>query len=153
MIDSIVSFFKEKVIPADNDKEVSQVHTAKVAACAILLEVANADNEFTEDETASIYKALSHLYGLDYKEIKELIDIANRQNKEAIDLWQFTNLINQYYTLEQKMLLMEHIWRVILSDNTLDKFEDYLARKLKSLLRLSHEEWVETKMRAKKIRS
>ena len=122
----------------------------QVATCAVLLEAAMADNELSGEELNHISAALQHLYNLDKSDIDPLLEMTRKESKEAVDLWQFTNLINQNYNSEQKILLMEHIWKVILSDETLDQFEDYLARKLKPLLRLEHKQWIEAKRRARK---
>ncbi|MDI6791093.1 MAG: TerB family tellurite resistance protein [Thermodesulfobacteriota bacterium] len=149
MLDRLKTFFKDKmelsgiVTPAQGEKAI------QVATCAVLLEAAMADNELSVEEVDHVHGVLRQLYNLDAASIDELMKMTYKEKAKAIDLWQFTNLINQHYNLEQKLLLMEHIWRVILTDGTLDKFEDYLARKLKLLLRLEHKQWIEAKMRAR----
>ena len=68
---------------------------------------------------------------------------------DAIHLWQFTNAINEQFTKEQRISLIESIWKVIYTDDTLDKHEDYLVHKLQNLLRLSHKELIDAKLRVK----
>ena len=128
MLDSLKLFFKEKMELKEVTPSFSLQRAMQVATCA----------------------ALQHLYNMDKSDIDPLLEMTRKESKEAVDLWQFTNLINQNYNSEQKILLMEHIWKVILSDGTLDQFEDYLAHKLKSLLRLEHRQWIEAKRRARK---
>lgn len=123
----------------------------QIATCAMLLEAANADNNISDEEMSHIRKALQNFHDIGSDEINELIAITREEAEAAIDIWQFTNLINQTYNTEEKMRLMEHIWMVILSDGTLDQFEDYIARKLKPLLRLDHKEWIDAKLNARKI--
>jgi uncharacterized tellurite resistance protein B-like protein len=120
-----------------------------MATCAVLLEAAMADNDLSEEERDHIEHALEALYGINPADIEELIAMALEERKESIDLFQFTHLINQRYDREEKVNLLDHIWRVILSDGTLDQFEDYLARQLRPLLRLDHRDWVEAKQRAR----
>lgn len=131
------------------EKAPSAERAIQIATCAVLLEAALADNELSKEELDHIHDALGHLYGIERSDIEELVEITRRESKEAIDIWQFTNLINQNYDTEQKMLLMEHVWRVVLADGTIDKFEDYIARKLRPLLRLDHKQWIAAKIRAK----
>lgn len=150
MLTSLKLFYREKIELKEATPSSSLQRAMQIATCAVLLEAAMADNELSREELDHIYSALLDLYNMDKSDIDRLLELAREESKEAIDLWQFTNLINQNYNPEQKILLMEHIWRVILSDGTLDKFEDYLARKLKPLLRLDHKQWVEAKMRARK---
>ncbi len=155
MLNLLKSFFTEKMeLPqvsaaAPQAPQPQEDKTIQIATCAILLEAALADNELSREEIEHIHTALSHLYDMDTADVEKLIEITREEGKNAIDLWQFTNLINKHYNLEQKILLMEHIWKVILSDGTLDKFEDYLARKLKPLLRLDHKQWIDAKIRAR----
>jgi len=150
MVNSLKSFFIEKMELKDSHTSPSPKKALQVATCAVLLEAAMADNELSKEELDHIHAALRNLYNMDQSDIAQLMELTRRESKEAIDLWQFTNLINQNYNTEQKMLLMEHIWMVILADGTLDMFEDYIARKLKPLLRLEHKEWINAKLRARK---
>lgn len=151
MLESMKSFFREKMeLPhPQTDKAPSAERAIQIATCAILLEAALADNELSKEELDHIHGALRHLYSIEASDIEQLVEITRMESREAIDIWQFTNLINQNYDTEQKMLVMEHVWRVILADSTLDKFEDYIARKLQPLLRLEHKQWIEAKKRAK----
>ena len=151
MLNRITSFFTEKLAPPQGESYFRNDNAIRIATCAILLEAANADNNLSEEEISHISKALQQFHGMDSDEINELIAITREEAEAAIDIWQFTNLINQTYNTEEKMRLMEHIWMVILSDGTLDQFEDYIARKLKPLLRLDHKEWIDTKLKARKI--
>ena len=150
MLDSLKLFIKEKMELKEVTPSSSLQRAMQVAACAVLLEAAMADNELSGEELDHIYAALEHLYNMDKSDIDQLLEMTRKESKEALDLWQFTSLINQNYNSEQKILLMEHISRVILSDGTLDQFEDYLARKLKPILRLEHRQWIEAKRRARK---
>lgn len=161
MLESLRTFFTEKMAVGEAGQKPSHEQSGKpphkpsgekaiqIATCAVLLEAATADDDLSKEELGHIHAALGQLYSIDASDVKHLMEITRREREEAIDLWQFTNLINQNYDTEEKMLLMEHIWRVILSDGTLDKFEDYIARKLKPLLRLSHKQWIEAKLRAR----
>jgi len=151
MLNRITSFFTEKMTPPQGDSSFRKNNALQIATCAILLEAANADNDLSEEEISHISKALRQFHKMDTAEINELIVITREESEKAIDLWQFTNLINQAYNTEEKIRLMEHIWMVILSDGTLDKFEEYIARKLQPLLRLNHKEWIEAKLNAKGI--
>ena len=130
MLNSLKLFFREKMGLKEVTPSSSLQRAMQVATCAVLLEAAMADNELSGEELDHIYAALQHLYNMDKSDIDPLLEMTRKESKESVDLWQFTNLINQNYNSEQKILLMEHIWKVILSDETLDQFEDYLARNL-----------------------
>ena len=65
----------------------------------------------------------------------------------SIDLWQFTNLVNENYSRYEKINIVEMIWKIVYADGKLDKHEDYLVHKLGKLLRLSHKELINAKLK------
>lgn len=109
----------------------------KVAACALLLEVAYADGEFSAEERAHIEDALGRHFGLEPHLQAELMALAESERRSSIDHFQFTRLIRDHYDLGQKMVLAELMWGIILSDGRVADHEGYLVRKLGSLLELS----------------
>ena len=60
---------------------------------------------------------------------------------------QITNLINQNYSIEEKIRIIEMIWKLAYTDGKLDKHEDYLVHKLARLLRLTHKQLIEAKFK------
>jgi uncharacterized tellurite resistance protein B-like protein len=111
-------------------------HGVAVAACALLLEVAHADDEFSPAERAHIEDALGRHFGLDEATRAELVTLAQAERQRSIDHFQFTRLINQHYDLGQKMVLAEIMWGIILADGQIAAHETYLIRKLANLLEL-----------------
>ena len=109
----------------------------RLAACALLLELANADDEFTDDERQHLESAVRRQFGLDATRGRDSCwSSRRRQREEAVDLWQFTNLIAENYSTGQKMVLAEIMWGLVYSDGDLASKEDYLMRKICNLLRL-----------------
>ena len=148
MLESIKNFFKSSMSPSpDADKEKS-APDIRLAACALLLELAHADDEFTDDERQHLESAIRRQYGLGQVEAEKLIDLAQEARNEAIDLWQFTNLIAENYSLGQKMVLAEIMWGLVYSDGDLAEKEDYLMRKICNLLRLEPGYLAEARKRA-----
>jgi uncharacterized tellurite resistance protein B-like protein len=121
--------------PAPSEEAPSR-DRVQVAACALLLEIAYADDEFSAIERARIEEALERQFGLDAQARGELIAQAEAERQRAIDDFQFTKLINEHYDLGQKMVLAELMWSVILADGEVAKHEAYLVRKLANLLDL-----------------
>jgi uncharacterized tellurite resistance protein B-like protein len=108
----------------------------QVAACALLLELAHADDTFSADEQRQIEQALGHHFELSPEEGRELIAIAEERRKAAIDLHQFTHRIVSQYDEGQRQVLAEIMWRVVYADGNLSQHEEGLLRKIGSLLDL-----------------
>ncbi len=107
-----------------------------VAACALLLELAHADDEFSDIERSHIDAVLQRHFGLDPQVAKELMELAEAERANAIDLFQFTTLIRNSYDLGQKTLLAEIMWGLILTDGQIARHESYMLRKIANLLDL-----------------
>jgi uncharacterized tellurite resistance protein B-like protein len=135
MLDAIKSFF-DSSMSAEQVAEDEQVPDIRLAACALLLELAYADDEFTDDEAAHLKAAVRRQYGVDSSEADELIRLADEQRKDAVDLFQFTSLIRDNYSLGQKMVLAEIMWGVVYADGEISADEEYLMRKVCNLLKL-----------------
>lgn len=121
-------------------------HDIHVATCALLLEMANIDGEFAEAELRSLLSILQDRYRLSAEHADALMLEARRQLDDSIDLWRFTNRINQNYSVEEKERIIEMVWRIVYADGTLDSHEDYLVKKLSHLLRLSHKRLIAAKL-------
>jgi uncharacterized tellurite resistance protein B-like protein len=136
MLSSIKRFFSTSMNPAPESDPDTEKKDIRLAACALLLELANADDEFTEDERQHLDSAVRRQFGLDAGEAEKLLELAQEARDEAVDLWQFTNLIAENYSTGQKMVLAEIMWGLVYSDGDLASKEDYLMRKICNLLRL-----------------
>ena len=108
----------------------------QLAACALLLELAHADGEFTAEERQHIERTLVRHFGLDETTGAELLGLAEAERAQSLDHFQFTRLIAAEYDLGQKMVLAKVMWGVILADGRLSDHETHLVRKLASLMQM-----------------
>ena len=108
----------------------------RLAACALLLELAYSDEDFTHDERQHVDNAVRRHFGLDGEGADELLSRADAARRSAPDLWQFTSPIREHYSLGQKMVLAETMWGLVFADGDLSEREDYLMRKISHLLGL-----------------
>ncbi|OQX90917.1 MAG: hypothetical protein B6D58_09240 [candidate division Zixibacteria bacterium 4484_95] len=147
MFKHIKDYFKNN-ISIDNKREVKdKSRNIQIATCALLIEMANIDDEFNQAEKERIIEIIKNAYYLTDKEIDQLIDLAQKELENRIDLWGFTNLINQNYSAQQKKEVIETIWKVVYADGRLSAHEDYLVHKLYKMLDLTHNELIEAKMK------
>jgi uncharacterized tellurite resistance protein B-like protein len=119
----------------------------QVATCVLLLEMAHADSEFREMEALLIRDILRKKFQLSADAAAELIEFSQEERRESLDLHQFASQINRDFTLDEKLEVMETLWRIVYADGVLDKYEDYLIRKIATLLRLSHPQMIEAKLK------
>jgi len=155
MLESIKSFFEKHLVPAEatspdgstRDAESDQ-HRLALAACALLLELAHADDEFTDDEREHIRDAMIRHFALPQDQVDHVIELAEQARQRSSDLYQFTSLITASYSEGQRMVLAEVMWRLVYADGELAKRESYLMQKLSHLLELRPGYLAEAKKRA-----
>ncbi len=149
MLENIKKFFIEKMEVSAPEPSRDSSRSVALATCALLLEMAYADDEFSEAEKNNILAIIKEHLDLNENDAGELIELAELERKESLDLWQFTNLINQTYSKEEKRKVVETLWFVIYTDGKVDKHEEYLMRKLTYLLNLEHKDMIEAKLNAR----
>ena len=120
----------------------------QVAACALLLEIAYADDEFSSDERMHIEAVLQRHFGLDETTATEIIALAEQERRAARDLYQFTSLVRSSYDQGQKTLLAEIMWGLVLTDGQIGRHEGYMLSKIAGLLDLQPGYLAEAKNRA-----
>jgi uncharacterized tellurite resistance protein B-like protein len=148
----MVAFLKK--ILGDNQPAVSITREdmetkIRIATCAILVEMAYSDDEFTKDERDHIIEILQNRFDLSSEEAHELIEIAEEELKGSIDIFRFTKIIKQNYSPEDRIRVLEEIWRIVYADGELSGHEDSLVHKLSFLLGLTHKQLIDAKLKAK----
>lgn len=139
MLNALKSLF---TIPVEQQGE--KISYQKAVA-ALLMEVMLADHEVDAKEEGEVKLFLREISDLGddidilYAEARSGLDQAN-------DLYQFTKVINDVATLEQKTLLLKGLWRVALADGNIDAHEDHRIRRISELLFMPHSEFIQAKL-------
>ncbi len=150
MLSKIKDFFQENMTVEEKvDSESRSSNKVAIATCALLLEMAHSDDEFSEVEENEITKIMQSEFDLSEIKVDEIIELSNEERKESLDLWQFTNLINKNFSKEEKIKVIEYIWRIVYADDKVDKYEEYLVRRLSYLLNVDHKDMIDAKLRVK----
>ena len=132
---------------AFGEQAESQEERQQLALASLLVEMARADFDETHDEHSLIIDLLARHYDLSAAESLELLNKARAANNNAVCLFDFTRSLHNSLDAEQKTDVIRLLWQVANADNKLDKYEDYLVRKVADLLyvpdsdviRLKHE--------------
>lgn len=148
----MLNFIRQTLISRDqepSDNSTDREERTRIAAAVILLEAAHADHECTDEELDHVIGTLRSDFNLSKKHAEDLLELAHREHGQAVDLFEFTNHINNEFSKEEKKAVLEAVWRIIHSDGQLEKHEDHFVRKLTHLLRLSHKDMIDAKLKAR----
>lgn len=111
-----------------------------IAACALLVEAATLDGDFTGDERAAIGTILRRHLGLSDEEAGTLLEEAEARHGEANQLLAFTRAIKNEYSPEERVEIIEMLWEVAYADGVLHDYEANLLRRIGGLIYVSDRE-------------
>ncbi len=99
---------------------------------ALLVHVANIDEAYTDKEKKIIKDFIASFSSND-TDVEEVLKEAEQLESDSIQLLSFTNLVKKE-SLELKTEVMEHLWKIIISDKSVDQYESSLMRRICGLI-------------------
>lgn len=147
MLSQLRDFFERNLKPAE-EPGASGEHALRLATAALLFEMARQDERVRNEELTAIATAVRRKFGLSEAETRELMTLAEREIADSTDYYQFTSLINEGFTPEQKVRVVEHLWEVAWADGNIDRYEEHMVRKIAELLYVPHGAFIAAKHRA-----
>ena len=149
MLLAIKQFFEEKLsINAElatqqNDKKL------ELASAALMIELMRTDSRIDAREKQTLALVLKETFALEQDSLEELLNLAETAATQATSLFEFTSLINESYSYEQRVKLIENLWRVAFADHKLDRYEEHMIRMVADLIYIRHSDFIRTKLKVK----
>jgi len=144
MLKSIVAWFQSESV----EQPGSVTDPLDLAAAALMVEVALADHHMADEELKHLKSSIMDFTTLSDDACTSLIDTAITEVDKATSLHQFTRLLNETFSLEQKNHLLVLLWKIAHADQVLDKQEEHIIRRIADLLHLRHSEFMQAKHKA-----
>jgi uncharacterized tellurite resistance protein B-like protein len=147
---SLGEFFRSMSRPApETATPQEREQNLRLAAAALLFEVVRADGVVKPEEHTVLRTALRSVFDLTPQEVEELVKLAERESREAVSIYDFTRLVDEGLSREEKKRIVELLWLVCFSDAEMHAEEEYLVRKIAGLLHVTHPEFIDAKLRAR----
>ena len=143
MLQSLRNIFSNN-INEDKDDDNNDIDIL----AGLMIEAANTDGNISNDEVDKISLSLINVFKEDPKQVQLAISRALDDKDNSRSLHFYTSKLNKSFSHEKKLLLIEVLWEVILSDNEIHDFESNLLRRLAGLLYISDIECGNAKIRA-----
>jgi len=106
----------------------------QLAVAVLLHEAARADYEEGDDEEAAVKRALADLFGLDARRCADVLEEGRARAKKLTSFYAPVSVIKREFTLDERIRLVEHLWRIAFANGQLNPFEDHYVRKIAHLL-------------------
>lgn len=149
MLNTILDFFQNEI------KQPSQEltdHQRRLASAALLIEVATIDHKFDQKELSTLSLLLKENFSLSDQECSELTELAKAERDSSTSLYQFTQLVNQHCSHQEKFNLLKDMWTVAYADGNLDKYEEYIIRKVADLIHMAHGDFIRAKHESRDVK-
>ena len=114
-----------------------------IGITALLVHAANIDENYSDHEKRLVKEFIKSY--LKDENSDEILKKAEEIEKNSNQLLNYTNIIKQN-SLEIKKDIIEHLWKVLISDNTVDQYESNLMRRICGLIYFSDKECAEIKL-------
>ncbi len=121
--------------PSDHGED-----TLQVAAAALMVEAANLDGDFDENERQTIETLLRDHFGLDEPEARDLVAAAESAVDESVQLHGFTHVVKTNFSHEERVRMIEMLWEIAYADGRLHDYEANLVRRVAGLLYVTDRE-------------
>ena len=129
----------------NKDKKKSNVNLESINIACLLIHAAKIDENYTSEEREIIKRTVKKLYP-DVDNLDKIIIEAEQKENDSNHIQEFTRDVKSLST-EKKIIIVETLWRIILSDGKSDIYENNLMRRLAGLLYLDDKIVGETKIK------
>lgn len=129
-----------KSLSGDGEGGEEADDAGRVAIAALLVEAARSDDDYVTDERRMIDRVLAGRFGLTEDDAAALRARGEAAQAEAVDLVRFTRAIKDAVPYEDRIGVIEALWRVIMVDDEIDHEESALVRRLAGLLYVSDQD-------------
>lgn len=146
MFNQLLKQITSALDPQNNDSTLAPLDVERVSAM-LLVEIARADHDINQQEREAISQALSATSSLGASELSELVDEAFDSVDNTLSLHAHVSLINESFNRQDKLALVEQMWRVAYADGNIDRYEEYTIRKLCDLIYVKHREYIQAKLK------
>ncbi len=115
-----------------------------IGISALLVHAANIDEIYSEHEKKLIKDFIKSY--LNNENANEILEKAEKIEKNSNQLLSYTNIIKEN-SFDIKKDIIEHLWKVIISDNTIDQYESNLMRRICGLIYFPDKDCAEIKLK------
>ena len=143
MIKILKNFFESQA----SNEDIDPNKNLKLLA-GLMIEAANTDGVIDNNEINKINSILINTFQEDPDQVKLILDETIKNQNDSKSLFFYTSKINKTYSIKKKLLLLETLWEIILSDGKIHDYESNLIRRLSGLLYISDVDSGNAKKRA-----
>lgn len=149
MFSALKDIFESFISQGNEQSPAELEHALQLATAVLLVEVMRADSSMDPAERKTVVLGLRDRFALSEADLEQLVVLAQIESKTIYDYQRFTGLLNDHFSQDRKIDLVESMWKVAYADRELDAHEHHVISKVAGLLHVTHGQYIGAKMRAK----
>ena len=106
----------------------------RMATAVLMVNVARADHDFHESEFELLIELIERHFSLNSDEANELANAADERAEKTVEIRGFTQRLHYALSEDEKVRVVDLLWKVAYADGRLSKYEDSLVLKISDLL-------------------
>ena len=145
------NFFKKT--KKDNKKTESPSFEIELTASVLAYEIARSDGKISAEELSTLMEEIEKISEKVGKDKFEILKTVELYSKDSVSFHEFIEDINNNYTKNEKISLIDFMWRTAYADGMLDTDEERLVRRVADLINIKDVEVLKLKDKSKNINS
>ena len=137
MLRTLYLKISEAVQATEGESGQDREAALRLCTATLMVEIARADHEFSEDEFETLLTLISRHFGLSAEDATQLANEATEVAEDAVSAHEFTKELHGHLSEAEKADVVSLLWQVAYADGRLDKYEDSLVLKISDLLYVS----------------
>ncbi len=146
MFQNLKNIFEK--VKQENNSELEIIEEEIHAVLSLLIEACKVDGIVSDNEIEKITSLLINKFHLEPSKAKNAVNFVLEKANEKVEIFSDIKVILDTMDHEERIKVVEMLWRVVLADGNIDDYESNLMRKISSLLHVSSFETAEAKKRA-----
>jgi uncharacterized tellurite resistance protein B-like protein len=139
MFDRLFTFLKS-IAAQDDGPAAADPDDPRVAVAALLIHLMDADGVRTENEVGRLRALIGEAYGLSLEETEKLIAAGEFADKNAIDFYRFTKVVEKKLDREARRDFVAMMWEMVLADRMIGELEDHVLWRIAELIGIEQAE-------------
>jgi uncharacterized tellurite resistance protein B-like protein len=114
----------------------------RLAAVALLIHLAGADGQIDVSERKRLRELIESRFGLDAETTTRLIELAEAQDRQAVDFYHFTHALTKVLDQEGRQKIITMMWEIAFADGAISEVEEGIVARIADLLGVSSQDRV-----------
>ena len=142
------NFFKKKKVSVSQQEKNFEI---ELTGSILAYEIARADGGISHEELTVLMGEIKKIAIKVGKSPEDIFNILKEFSDQSVSFHEFIEDINKEFSKDEKLALLDFLWRIAYADSILDTHEERLVRRIADLIHIKDIEVLKIKDNVKNI--